>query len=535
MRARRTVRRIALVTSGTAVAAALVATAAVGEQWAQRFTAPESTAVAATTRQVEVDPPTSTYVCPRPARLPEGSDVGDDQFGAAPVETRTAAAAVVGGAAGDPVLARLDGSRGTGLTTGPDLDVLTREVSGTRVLLADPRAGSALRLAGALASSTAAGDLRGLAAASCRAPATEHWLVGGGSQVGRTAVLTVQNPSESPATVGLAVHGPNGPVSIGGRGAFTVAPGEQEVLRLDSLAPEQRRLAVRVSAAGARVTASWQTQGIDGLVPAGTDLLEPGAPPSRTVAFSGVVGRGEAPLEDQAAELWLLAPDDRSGTARVSVYGPQGRVTLRGADVVDLGAGAVTTVPLGGLDPGTYTVVVDADVPVVGAARFALPGEQPEDSVVDGTPYDLAWNAGQVLADEPAGAGQVALPAVAEEATVVLAAVPADRSEDADLDGTVAVRLRGVDTDGGVAGEQQVDVPVGGTVEVPAADVGAATAVFVDPATDGAGGAAARVLWSVRLTASDGTGTDGTLVATLDPTSAAETDGVEEVRRVDAP
>ncbi|MDO8144114.1 MULTISPECIES: DUF5719 family protein [unclassified Isoptericola] len=536
MRAAPTLRRAGLVVSGTLVAAALVATAAVGEQWTQRWTAADEVAVAAATRQVEVRPPTSVAVCPRPVRLPAGSDVGDDQFGAAPVESRSAVAAAVEGAAGTPLLARLDGTRARGITAGPAVDVLSEQVRGVRVLRAEPRAGAPLRVAAALAGSTAAGDLRGLAAASCRAPATDHWLVGGGSEVGRTALLTVQNPSVEPAAVSLEVYGPNGPVSIGGQGAFTVAPGEQEVLRLDSLAPEQRRLAVHVRATGARVTASWQTQGIDGLVPTGVDLLEPGDPPARVMVASGVVGRGEAPDAPQAAALWLLAPDGRPGVARVSVYGPEGRVTLRGAEVVDLAVGAVTSVPLGGLEPGTYTVVVDADVPVVGAARFALPGEQPEDSVVDGTPYDVAWNAGRSLPAGPVDAGQVGLPAVAQGATVVLSAVPADRSPDVDPSGVVPVRLRGVAADGSLTGEEQVEVPVGGTVEVAADDVAAEVAVVVDPASSDDGAApAARVVWSVRLTASDGTGTDGSLVATLDPTPSAETDGLEEVRRVDVP
>ncbi|GAA4720642.1 DUF5719 family protein [Isoptericola chiayiensis] len=522
-------RTAAVVATGIVVAGGLAATAAVGQDWVDRWTGAEQSAVAAGTREVPVDPSETHLVCPRPVSLPQGADVGDDQFSASQ-DVASGLAAVVLGADGAETRG-LGGGREAELTGGADADVLTTPVERPRVLSAMPQ-GSALRAAAATGSVTTAGDLRGLAAASCQEPATEHWLVGGDSEVGSSALLVVQNPSARPAAVAVQVYGPNGPVAVGGQGEFTVAAGEQEVVRLDSLAPEQRRLAVHVAASGTRVTATMQIQAIDGLVPAGVDLVEAGAAPGDVVAVDGVVSRGEELEDDHAPVLWLLNPGDRSGTARLTVLGPDGPVTLRGAEQVELAAGAVTAVPVGGLPAGTYTVRVDADVSVAAAARVSVPGEQPEDSVVDGTPHDVAWSAGQVLPDPGAPvAAQVALPPTAAGATVALTAVPPAGADD--VTGELTATVRGVDAAGDVAGEQAVTVPVGSTVEVPVADFGAEVGVLVD--TDGDREGSAVLTWSVRLRADDGTGADGTLVATLDPTATSASAGSVSVRRVDVP
>ncbi|GAA1991163.1 DUF5719 family protein [Isoptericola halotolerans] len=522
--------RTALATvSGLAVVGVLGVTAAVGDQWVGRWTGASQAALDAGTREMPVEPAELPSVCPGPVALPAGADVGDQQFSAAPVQTSTTLAAAVDGATRAPGLTGLDGSDAGALTEGPEADVSVGPTDDVRVLRVQPSAADPLRGSAAVASVTTAGDLRGLAAASCTTPSTSHWLVGGSSRVGSSALLAVQNPSSRPASVALEVFGPSGPVAVGGQAAFTVAPGEEVVTRLDSLAPEQRRLGVHVQARGARVTASLQSQEIDGLVAAGTDLVEPGGVPASSFAVTGVVSRGEPADDEHAAALWLLAPQE-AGTAHVSVYGPEGRVTLRGAEEVPLAAGAVTGVPLGGLEAGTYAVVVDADVPVTGAARFAVPGELPDDDVVDGTPYDVAWSAARAVAapQEPAS-GQVALPRGADGATVVLAGVPAVRDPDVAPDGEVVATVRGLDAEGAVAGEREVRVPVGGSVEVPAEDVGASTAVVVDAAA-GPGSLA----WSVRLTTADAAETPGALVATLDPTPTLVAPGGVEVRRVDA-
>ncbi|CAM3633737.1 DUF5719 domain-containing protein [Isoptericola cucumis] len=538
--------------TGIAAVAALGTVALLGDQWAQSWTGAEQRAVAAGTRTVAVEPAEESLVCPPPVALPKGADVGDSQFSASPVPTRSGIGALVqGGAAGvedgpqGPRTTGLDGGDATALTGDPASGAGQQAaVDGTRVLRATPVADEVFGASASLASVTTQGDLRGLAAASCTSPGTSQWLVGGRTTVGATTTLTVQNPTERPATVTLDVYGPSGKVALGGGGTFTVAAHDQVTTRLESVAPEQDRLAVHVSSTGARVSASLQRQAIDGLVPAGADLVTPGSPPRSSLAVGGVVSHGE-PLDDpHAPRLRLLAPGDADTTARISVYGPSGEVTLRGADEVDLEAGVVTDVPLGGLPEGTYAVVVDAQAPVVGAARFDRPGQQPEDSVVGGTPYDVAWSRGQAA---PAAAGSalgsVALPDEAR-ARVSLAGVPPERDPDQEPDGEQAVTVRAYDAEGAELGQAELTVAAGATTGVDVADLadgGTPAAVRVDTSdpeadddADDAADAGPGVLWSVVLEADDGTAEAGTLVATLAPTPARTAPGDVAVRTVDA-
>lgn len=543
-RVRRGARAAVAGVTGVAAVAALGAVALLGDQWAHSWTGAEQRAVAAGTRTVAVQPAEDALVCPPPVALPKGADVGDSQFSATPVPTRSGIGALVQGGAADgdedgsqaARVTGLDGGDATELSGDPTAGAgLQTAVDGVRVLRATPVADEVFRAAASLTSVTTEGDLRGLAAASCTSPGTSQWLVGGRTTVGATTTLTVQNPTERPATVTLDVYGPSGQVALGGGGTFTVAAHDQVTTRLESVAPEQDRVVVHVGSTGARVSASLQRQAIDGLVPAGADLVTPGTAPRSSLAVGGVVSHGEALDDPHAPRLRLLAPGDEDTTARISVYGPSGEVTLRGADEVELEGGVVTDVPLGGLPEGTYAVAVDAQAPVVGAARFDRPGEQPQDSVVGGTPYDVAWSRGQAVPGPAADAlGTVALPDQAR-ARVTLAGVPAERGPDQDAEGERVVTVRVYDAEGAELGAQELTVAAGATTGLSVADLaggGTPAAVRVDTSDDGDGGTG--VLWSTVLEADDGTSKTGTLVATLAPTPARTAPGDVAVRTVDA-
>jgi hypothetical protein len=526
---RTVVRWVGLAVSGVAVVGATGAVAAVGLPWAQALVGDGAGAGPAPARAVAVDPAPATLVCPQPARLPEGTDVGDDQFRAAPVQTASAyALAVVGSPGQAPRVSALDGSGGRELARGAAAAATTDDASGGVLLRAQPDAEGPFRAAGALASVTTAGDLRGLAAGACTAPAISQWLVGGSTEVGSSATLVVQNPSERAATVTLDVYGPSGQVALGSNGSFVLGPGESRETRLEAAAPDQRRLAVHVTSSGARVGASLQAQAIDGLVPQGADLLTPGAEPRRSVAVPGILSDGQAVDDPHAPQLRMLVPGEAPTTARVSIYGPDGRVYLRGGEEVDLQPGVVTDLPIGGLPEGTYTVVVDADRPLVAAAVSAREGAPAADAVVPGAPYDVAWVAGTAV-PEAGGSAQAGLPGGARP-VLALTAVPADRGEDADPSGraTAVVRLYGAD--GAQVAEHEVTLEAARSATVDLAELaGGAAPAAVGVETDDAG-----VVWSVQLTADDGTASAGTLVASLPATATVAAPGRVSVRAVDA-
>ncbi|MGW2095628.1 DUF5719 family protein [Promicromonospora sukumoe] len=484
-------------------------------------------------RVVPVAAAETGLVCPAPARL-EQPDAGDDEFSAAPVETTTSlTTAVLDGAEGEtPLVTTLGGEQGADLSgpldQGADAAVRTGTPPDARALRLTPA--GATYAAGTVASVTTDGDLRGLVAGPCAEPAVEHWLVGGSTSVGSSGRLVLQNPGRTPATVTLQAWGASGPVVLGSQSLVVVPAGEQVVTMLEAVAPDQSRLALHVTAEGGRVGAYVQHHRIDGLVPAGADLVVGGGAPGLTTAVSGVVSTGETVDDAHAPRLDVLAPGDRAGTARLAVLGPDGPVRLRGGEELPLEPGAVTTLSLGGLPEGTYTVVVDADVPVVAGAAVDRKGSAARDAVVAEDPYDRAWLAGQAVG--PSGGSADGAVAVPEHVSwgVTLSALPDDRDPDRidDATGSTEVTLRGVGPDGAEAWTHQVDVPAGRTVEVGWAELhalGDAVAVVAEQPADTPG-----VVWSVRMAEAD----DTTLFSVLAPTPPLAADGDVRVRRVDA-
>ncbi|WP_431837316.1 DUF5719 family protein [Cellulomonas sp. Y8] len=427
---------------------------------------------------VDVAPTATTLVCPGPLQLPDDTLSGDSAFDRVPVapvervtgfDTVTSATAALTVLGADPVA--LTG--GTGSVASPDA---------ATVLRAEPEDGEPARVAGATSSVVTDGDLRGLSAASCARPSADVWLVGGSTELESTADLVVVNPGATPADVTVEVWGPSGPVDLANGGTFLVAPGAERVLSLPGVAAEQRRIAVRVTAAGGQVSAYLQDSLLDGFTPRGTDLVTAGTGPATTQVVPGIsVVATEVDAADAGA-LRLLVPGDEDATASVRLLGPDGDVELPGAQELDLPAGEVTDVSLGGLAAGSYTAVVESTEAVVAGALIAREGKAGE--LDEGPRLERAW-----AASATPGSGLVAVPAGAA-GTLTLTAVPTgdqgapapsptasatptpeptegqrpDPEADAAPEGpTVTVTLRAYGA-AGVVAEEDVEVPLGSTL-----------------------------------------------------------------------
>ncbi|MBD3780709.1 MAG: hypothetical protein IE923_15760 [Micrococcales bacterium] len=490
---------------------------------------------------VAVDAGRTTLVCPGPLRLPDEDGAGDSEFDrvpVAPVESVTAFDVQLSGSAS---LTPLGGDAtafdaGAAALSSPPAPV---------VLRADPLDGEPARVAGVTSSRVTDGDLRGLAAGSCARPASDLWLVGGSTSLESTADLVVVNPGATPAEVTVELWGPSGPVDLGAGATTLVAPGEQRVVVLPGVAAEQRRIAVHLSAAGGQVSAYLQDSLLDGFTPRGTDLVTPGAPPATTQLVPGIRVPAADVDDPEAGVLRVLAPGDGGATAAVRLLGPDGDVVLPGAERLELTAGEVTDLSLGGLPAGTYTAVVEADAPVVASAALAREGDAGE---LDDQPrLERAWSA-----STPAGGGLVAVPAGAD-GYLTLGAVPTgdavgsgdgpapsasaapspeptqgqrpdpDAEEDAPAGPVTTVTLRAHRADGEVA-DQDVEVPVGSTVSVPVADLADdVVGVEVLPADD----PAADVAWALVAMVERG---DGNLLSVVSPLTDSESVTQAQVR-----
>lgn len=558
-RRRGVVRRVTTTGAGLVGMLAAGAVAAFGSTGATLV--PAALAPVDAVEHVAVEPGPEVTVCPGPARLTDPETVGDAQFGPAPVGTESSLRAVVEGD-GSAELGAFDGTAARAdartLERAPDADATVSTVedpaAGT-VLTVRPGEGAGPRVAASVGSVTTAGDLRGLAAASCARPGISQWLVGGSTQIGSSTQLVLQNPGLTPAVVQVDVWGQGGVAVLSGGGQQLVGPGEEVVTLVEAAAPEQRRLVVHVSATGGLVSAYLQHSTLDGLVPLGVDYVVPGAEPAHDLALSGVASVGEAVDDPHAPQLRLLAPGDAAGTARVTVFGADGPVPLRGVEDVALTPGVVTDVSLGGLPAGSYAVAVHADVPVVAGASVDRRGEADPDLLHEERQYDRAWVAARALApatSAPAGgdapvdedgarAGQVAL-VPGTSSALTLAAVPTtEAAEDGDdAAGPLELRVRAYDEDGAEAGTTTVTLASG-------------TAQTLDPSTLRAEGSEAVVaavtvdvvgprgdldpVWSVTASAGPPSGDDGdetpSLLSVLLPVVDAPAPGEVAVRASD--
>ncbi|MHA7239373.1 DUF5719 family protein [Arthrobacter sp. TMS1-12-1] len=452
-----------------------------------------------------------TAVCPAPPRLIESAgDGADPEFSPASAGARTTVSGMVlsdlsatvtgsgllpvGGtkplalirdfappsspASERPASSGEDGltNRVAGVTRGVAVDAPS-------VLRAQPQ-GGLTPVAAATATYTAAdGDLRGLAATGCQVPSSDFWLLGAATTVGQTAILTLTNPTGTPAAVSLELYGSDGPIEAAGTRGRVVAPGETLRLVLAALAGNQEHVAVRVRSDGGRVTGVIQQSVLRGLTPGGVELLSPGAPAGLTQVVPGVVVQDAATarrIREQdgyataSPALQVLVPGASDAVLDVRVFGPDGAVDLPGGGVVTAPAGSVTSVPLDTLPEGNYTVAVTSDVSVVAAARVTR-------GVDDGKPVDLAGAPAAVRL----GSGHALALAEGADTALVLGA-PGGRGE---------ITLTPVLADGALGDPLVIGIAGGTSVTVPSPSLGRApVGVVLDATGDAVYGAQVMTL-----------------------------------------
>ena len=401
---------------------------------------PSGTLASPAGEAVAIEARSTVAVCPGPVVLADPGSTADAEFGSTPDETLTTLQVAAFGAATTSVLVPLGPDAGSGdqrTVQGSDPSAYAVADQGPRseVLRSTTAAGDTSDAAASTSSATASGDLRGLAAASCAAPGVDQWLVGGGTELGSSTRLVLSNPSRTPATVTISLWGPSGALDPAGPTTYLVPPGEEVSTLVEGLAAQQRGLVVRATSAGALVTATLQHSVLDGLTARGVDLVVPGDAPATAQVVTGVSIEASEIGDPDVASVRLLAPDE-GGTATLLVLGEDGQRVLRGAQTTELVAGTVTDVSLSGLPAGSYSVVVQADVPVVAGAVATSTGEADDDEPLLGTPVDRTWVAShRTTSTAPSSA---VLPE-GTQGTVTLVALPADLDGTTDLAGVVPI------------------------------------------------------------------------------------------------
>lgn len=236
-------------------------------------------------------------------------------------------------------------------------------------------------VAGSQSQTAASETLGGLAAAACTQASSDSWLVSGSTDVGRTSLVLLSNPTAVVASVDLAVYGEAGPVDAPGSTGILVQPGTQRIVSLAGLAPNLRSPVVHVKATGGQVAAALQQSLIRGIQPGGVELTGPTTSPGTDQTIPGVVVStisGEASADagavsDDTPSVRILVPGDSPATVSVGVQSEDGASTGTSLEV-QIQPGIATEVPLGGVAAGNYTVRLNSDQPLVAAAVTTAPG-----------------------------------------------------------------------------------------------------------------------------------------------------------------
>ena len=258
------------------------------------------------------------------------------------------------------------------------VDNLNDSLSAAPKVISVPPAESAEEapvLAGNQIEQAATEALSGLAAASCSEPANDLWLVGGSTEVGRTTLLTLSNPTEVTATVSLEVFTEQGYIDSSAADGIIVLPGEQRILSLAGYAPDAIAPVVRVMSVGGQILANLQQSVTRTLMPSGVEWIAPGSGAATQQIIAGVVLSGQhdhdrSEVSDVTSDLEpgirILVPGEKNSEVTVTLLSNEGKKVEFTAN---LSAKKVTQLPTAGVPDGVYTVIVTAQEPLVAGVR----------------------------------------------------------------------------------------------------------------------------------------------------------------------
>jgi hypothetical protein len=222
----------------------------------------------------------------------------------------------------------------------------------------------------------------------CSDPATSQWFVGGSADVTSRGKLILVNSGLSESVADVYVWSGTSPATTK---AISVKANSYQSLGLDSLAPGESSIVIRVESRSGRLNAFVVDERGKGLRTLGGDLVSPGLAPAKQIYIPAI------PLQQKiknapAQQLRLLAPGDADANVSVEIISGDGRFTPVGFDDVVLKSGQVMNFPIApAVNSSVYGVKIISDEPVV-AGVFANFGKDFvwSSSVPALTPFTMA-------------------------------------------------------------------------------------------------------------------------------------------------
>jgi hypothetical protein len=247
--------------------------------------------------------------------------------------------------------------------------------------------------------------MTGFLAAECSDASTSTWLIGGSTETGRDAILTISNPTTVDARVDLEFFGANGYIEAPSSRGIIVPAGAQRSYSVAGFAPGEPSPVVHVESNGAPVWSTLQVSTVRGLVPGGLDRLTGVAEPATLLSIpiirepeADVIGplRSEPGYDDTETMIRFFVPgaDDAEATLTITPHASD-EAPLVVSTVIP--AREVVDLPIAELPDGDFSVTISSSVPIFAATRVSS-----HDS--DTTVTDLAWMPALAPSNAPSGA-----------------------------------------------------------------------------------------------------------------------------------
>lgn len=200
----------------------------------------------------------------------------------------------------------------------------------------------------------------------CTAPATSQWFVGGTSDISSKGVIYIVNSGLSVSIADVFTWSENGEQAVK---TFSLKPNSIGSVKLDSLAPGDSSIVVRVVARSGRINSYLVDERVTGLQKLGGDSVNAISDPARNFVITGIpqqLVKNKAPNH----YLRLFVPGVADANFTLELLSSNGRFIPIGFNERKLASGKVVELKLKPeVAKGAFALKLTSDQPLVAAIR----------------------------------------------------------------------------------------------------------------------------------------------------------------------
>ncbi|MCX6456520.1 MAG: DUF5719 family protein [Actinobacteria bacterium] len=200
----------------------------------------------------------------------------------------------------------------------------------------------------------------------CTAPATSQWFVGGTSDVSSKGVVYLVNSGLSVSIADIFTWSENGEQAVK---TISLKANSSAAVKLDSLAPGDSNIVVKVVARSGRVNSFLVDERVKGLQKLGGDLVNAISAPARKFVITGIpqqLVKKKAPTH----YLRLFVPGVADANFTLELLSSNGRFIPTGFNERKLASGKVVELKLTPeVAKGAFAIKLTSDQPLVAAIR----------------------------------------------------------------------------------------------------------------------------------------------------------------------